>query len=128
MSGFTYVARLAQDAAAPYGRRYIALRQAVGSYAYLRGASFQAVYAELGAQFGFDDRVRRPSPEQITVALEKLIGERNAFLSRLGAFAAERRAEKACGQRTLRKGQLNKLFPPRPHQERPSEVSGERQS
>jgi hypothetical protein len=112
MSGFGYYARIIRDRSRPYGRRYIALRQATSSYAWLRQQSFQAIWAALGERFGFDDAAQRPTEGQLLVALGLLEQERRAFLPRLTALATQRREEKWRSLRYPRPGQLAALFPP----------------
>ena len=113
MTGFHYYARVLRDPARPFGRRYLALRQAASSYAWLRHQSFTAVWTALGARVGFDDGPGRPSEAQLLAALAVLEAERRAFLPRLAAMTATRRQEKRLGQRHLRRGQFDALFPPR---------------
>jgi hypothetical protein len=120
MSGFGYFARMARDPRLPYGRRYIAFRQAIGAYSWLRRTSFQALYATLAAQGGFYDEadVRttqpRPTPAQMEAILLQLERDRQAFLERLVVLQRDRRAEKFLGHRRPRPGQMEALFPLRP--------------
>lgn len=105
---FRALARVVRDPAWPYGRRFIAFRQAVASYTWLRRASFTALYAELAARHGFDDEGgprdgrRRPTAEQMIAALAEVERARDGFLARLATFAEERRVEKRLGRRVGR--------------------------
>lgn len=111
MSPFPGRARLARNADLPYGQRYMAFRRAVTAYAEMRRGSFQQICAEVGARFGFDDDQNRPSFDQLAAALDYLGERRAAFLDELAEFEAERRREKVTGQRHLRTGQLERIFP-----------------
>lgn len=113
MARFNSEARLVRKAGLANGARYMAFRRAVCWYAALRRGSFPAIYADLAHRFSFDGDGRRPTPEQMIEALDHLTLERAAFLERLREFRAERRREKHGGQRQLRAGQLERIFPPR---------------
>lgn len=106
---FTVAASRAADPARPLGSRFVALLWCVESYAWLTRGSFHGTFARLGGLHGFGWSGRLDAA-QIDAALRTLVADRERFLHGVEEFARRRRAEKAAGVRTPRKGAVEALY------------------
>lgn len=106
---FTVAASRAADPARPLGGRFVALLWCIESYAWLTRGSFHGTFARLGGLHGFGWSGRLDAA-QVDAALRTLVADRERFLHQVEEFARRRRAEKAAGVRTPRKGAVAALY------------------
>lgn len=102
--GFNQASRRVVDEQRPIPPRFLAFLWCIESFAWLTGESFEGTYRRLGHRFDFtwDEK---PDSFQMVAALNALTLERQNYLACLQAFDRRRQAEKADGQRKLRRGQ-----------------------
>ena len=101
MPSFRVASRWVHDTTLPIAVRHVAFCWAIESYSWLTGQGWQATYTRLGAHLGFDWE-RKPSGQQMTVALHVLELERERVKMRLDLYRSLRRQEKRQGRRQVR--------------------------
>ncbi|HEU0077212.1 MAG TPA: hypothetical protein VFQ76_06160, partial [Longimicrobiaceae bacterium] len=104
-------ARRVLDPALPLPRRFRGLLWCIESYAWLTRGGFHATFERLGSLHGFGWSGRLDA-EQLEAALRTLVADRERFLHRAEELARRRRAEKAAGVRSPRRGAVEALYAP----------------
>lgn len=99
---------LRDDVRAP-GRRFVALRRAVGAFASLTRTSFQSVWSQLAARHALSTGTVSDG-EALVRAFEDLERARSTFLEQLERYSRMRRSEKQRGLRVPPPGTARALY------------------
>lgn len=107
--GFNQEIKKARDKSIPIGLRYISLLHCISSFSWLTYCNFSDEIRHL-QQICDLKQGRLNSSEVIELSINELLRQRKQFLTRLGKFTDNRKAEKKSGKRSPSKMDLDALY------------------